>query len=95
MKRKKLGELLKDRGQISEANLQKLFKDQEGKMVRLGELILERGLVDKTLLVKALEEVSRVQYLDCASIHCDPTVLQSVPKAMAVRLDVLPVRMEQ
>lgn len=95
MKRKMLGELLKDRGQISEANLQKLFKDQEGKMVRLGELILERGLVDKALLVKALEEVSRVQYLDCASVQCDAVVLQSIPKAMAVRLDVLPVRMDQ
>jgi hypothetical protein len=64
-------------------------------MVRLGELILERGLVDKALLVKALEEVSRVQYLDCASIHCDPAVLQAVPKAMAVRLDVLPVQLDQ
>jgi hypothetical protein len=31
MKRKKLGELLKDRGQISEASLQKLFKEQEAK----------------------------------------------------------------
>lgn len=95
MKRKKLGEILQSRGQISEANLQKLFKEQEGKMVRLGELILERGLVDKPSLVKALEEVSRVQYLDCSLVQCDPAVLQIVPKPMAVRLDVLPVRMEQ
>ncbi len=47
MKRKRLGEILKDRGEISEADLQNLFKEQQGKMVRLGELILERGLVDK------------------------------------------------
>ena len=95
MKRKKLGELLQDRGQISAANLQQLFKEQEGKMVRLGELILERGLVDKPSLVKALEEVSRVPYLDCTTIQCDAAVLQSIPKSMAVRLDILPVRMEQ
>lgn len=55
MKRKRLGEILQDRGQISEANLQQLFKEQEGnKVVRLGELILERGLVEKPNLVKAL-----------------------------------------
>ena len=71
MKRKKLGEILQDRGQISAGDLQKLFKEQEGKVVRLGELILERGLVDKPSLVKALEEVSRVPYLDCSTIQCD------------------------
>ena len=95
MKRKKLGEILQDRGQISAGDLQKLFKEQEEKMVRLGELILERGLVDKRSLVKALEEVSRVPYLDCTTIQCDPAVLQTIPKAMAVRLDILPIHMEQ
>jgi type IV pilus assembly protein PilB len=95
MRRKKLGEILQESGQISEANLQKLFKEQEGKMVRLGELILERGLVEKGSLIKALEEVSRVLYLDCTTVQCDAAVLQSVPKAMAVRLDVLPVSMDQ
>jgi type IV pilus assembly protein PilB len=95
MKRKKLGEILQDCGHISETDLQKLFKEQEGKMVRLGELILERGLVEKGLLVKALEEVSRVPYLDCTAIQCDPAALQFIPKLMAVRLDVLPVQLEQ
>src|ERR1700686_2171770 len=95
MKRKRLGEILQDRGKISSADLQQLFKEQEGKMVRLGELILERGLVDKPSLVKALEEVSRVAYLDCATIQCDTAVLQSIPKSMAVRLDILPIHMDQ
>ena len=95
MKRKKLGEILQERGQITAAELQQLFEEQKGKMVRLGELILERGLVDKPSLVKALEEVSRVPYLDCTTIQCDAAVLQLIPKAMAVRLDILPVRMDE
>jgi type IV pilus assembly protein PilB len=95
MKRKRLGEILESRGQISAADLEQLFKEQEGKMVRLGELILERSLVDKASLVKALEEVSRVPYLDCSTIQCDDAVLQAIPKPMAVRLDILPVRMDQ
>jgi type IV pilus assembly protein PilB len=64
-------------------------------MVRLGELILERGLVDKPALVKALEEASRVPYLDCSTVPCELPALQSVPKSIAVRLDVLPFCMEQ
>jgi len=95
MKRKKLGEILQERGQISAESLQQLFKEQQGKMVRLGELILERGLVDKPCLVKALEEVSRVPYLDCTTVQCEPGALQSIPKAMAVRLDILPIHMDQ
>ncbi len=94
MKRKKLGELLQDRGQISAVNLQKLFKEQEGKMVRLGELILETGLVEKPSLITALEEVSRVPYLDCSANTCEVEVLQLIPKSMAMRLDVLPIRMD-
>jgi type IV pilus assembly protein PilB len=95
MKRKKLGEILQDRGHISAEDLHQLFEEQKGKMVRLGELILERGLVDKPALVKALEEASRVPYLDCSTLPCDLLVLQSVPKSMAVRLDVLPFRAEK
>jgi len=94
MKRKRLGEILQDRGKVSAEELQELFNEQQGKMVRLGELILERGLVDKLSLVKALEEVSRVPYLDCATVQCDDKVLQSIPKSMAMRLAVLPVGME-
>jgi len=95
MKRKKLGEILQDRGQISAEDLHQLFEEQKGKIVRLGELILEHGLVDKPSLVKALEEVSRVPYLDCVTIQCDDAVLQSIPKPMAVRLEILPVGMDQ
>src|SRR5215471_1487430 len=95
MKRKKLGEILQDRGKITAASLQKLFEEQQGKMVRLGELILERGLVDKASLVKALEEVSRVPYLDCTAVQCDTKILQLIPRAMAMRLAVLPIGMEQ
>src|SRR5260370_34399919 len=93
MKRKKLGEILQERGQITAAELQRLFEEQKGKMVRLGELILERRLVDKPSLVKAIVEVSRVPYLDCAAIQCDAAVLKLIPKAMAVRVQILPIGM--
>ncbi len=95
MKRKRLGEVLEDRGDISSANLQKLVDEQQGKVIRLGELIHERGLVDKAALIGALEEVARVSYFDCQDIQCDKSVLDSIPKAMAVQMVVLPVRMER
>jgi type IV pilus assembly protein PilB len=94
MKRKRLGEVLQERGKISAAKLQQLFQEQQGKVIRLGELILERGLVDKTSLIQAIEEVSRVPYLDCTTIECEKSALEAIPGEVAERLAILPIRME-
>ncbi len=94
MKRKRLGELLQERGKISAESLQQLFRDQKDKAMRLGELILERGLVEKSALTKALEEVSQVPYMDCTNVTCDPLALQAIPYDVARRLAILPIRME-
>jgi type IV pilus assembly protein PilB len=95
MKKKKLGEVLRDRGKISSTDLQKIVGEQQGKMIHLGELMLERGLVAKDDVGAALEEVSRIPYVDCASITPSPEALKLVPRAMATRLCVLPMRTEQ
>src|ERR1035437_5025670 len=92
MKRKRLGEILQERGKISKASLDQLFLEQNNKIIRLGELILERGLVDKSSLVSALEEVARVPYLDCGNVRCEPKALEAIPISVAQRLAVLPVR---
>jgi len=94
MKRKRLGEILQERGKISAADLHKLFQEQHGTAVRLGELILDRGLVDKASLIEALVEVSRVPYLDCSAIRCEKVALEAIPGTVAERLAILPVRME-
>ncbi|HEY2646158.1 MAG TPA: ATPase, T2SS/T4P/T4SS family [Candidatus Acidoferrales bacterium] len=94
MKKKKLGEVLRERGQISPYDLHKVIGEQQGKVIHLGELMLERGLVGKEDLAAALEEVSRIPYVDCSSIEPDQEALKLVPRAMAERLCVLPLRME-
>jgi type IV pilus assembly protein PilB len=90
MKRKRLGDVLQGRGMLTAENLQQLFEEQGG--TRLGELILERGLVDRSVLIEALEEVSHVPYLDCSSVKCERALLKMIPKSTAVRLALLPVR---
>ena len=94
MKKKRLGEVLQQRGKISAATLQELFLEQQGKVIRLGELILERGLVDRSSLIDALEEVTRALYLDCSTVRCEKSALEAIPAATAQRLAVLPIRTE-
>ena len=53
MKKKKLGEVLRERGHISAGDLSKIVAEQQGKVMRLGELMLERSLVTKEELASA------------------------------------------
>ena len=94
MKKKKLGEVLRDRGKITSEDLLTAVAEQQGKVIHLGELMLERGLVDKDDLAAALEEVSHVPYLDCSAVVPDPEALKLVQRTTAERCCALPVRIE-
>jgi type IV pilus assembly protein PilB len=95
MKRKKLGEVLSDRGKISPADLQAAIAEQQGKMIHLGELMLDRGLVSKLDIAAALEEIFQIPYVDCVNIVPDPKALKLLPRSMAERLSALPIRTEK
>ena len=83
VKKKRLGEILCERGFVSAADLGQALQDQSGKVVRLGELILQRGLVSKDDLVGVLSEVTGVAYLDCTKIAVDSAVLDLIPDGLA------------
>jgi len=91
MKKKRLGEVLRERGQVSPADLNKAIEDQQGKLIRLGELMLERGVVSKSDLAAALTEITHVPYVDCEHIEIDPDVLKILPHSIARRCCVLPL----
>jgi type IV pilus assembly protein PilB len=91
MKKKRLGEVLRERGHITPADLTKIIEEQQGKLIHLGELMLERGSVAKKDLGAALTEVTRVAYVDCDNIEPDPEVLKILPHAVAKRCCVLPL----
>ena len=93
MKRKRLGEVLRERGQVSALDLDKALQEQkeQSKLVHLGELMLKRGVVAKEDLVLALKEVSSIPYLDCTQIEINPEILKLVPSEMARRCQALPI----
>ncbi|MGH9735933.1 MAG: ATPase, T2SS/T4P/T4SS family [Candidatus Acidiferrales bacterium] len=94
MKRKRLGEVLRERGHISHAELSKAIEEQQGKLVHLGDLMLERGLVSKQDLASALAEVTHVPYVDCDKLEIDPEILKLIPHTMAQRCCALPIHAE-
>ncbi len=95
MNKKRLGDTLREKGKISAGDLEKIVAEQQGKLVHLGELMLERGVVGKEDLADALQEISKIPYLDCTTVTPTPQALKLVPRATAERLSVLPIRVEQ
>jgi len=91
MPRKRLGEVLRELGKISQQSLAQAIDEQSGKAVLLGELLLKRGLVSKADLVPALEEVTRTQYLDASSVTVSHPILRLVPVEVARRHCALPL----
>ena len=82
MKKKRLGEILRERNHVSADELNKAIQDQQGKLVHLGELMLQRGIVSKPDLVSALAEVSRIPYLDChLRSHVDAAILRLIRRS--------------
>lgn len=94
MKRKKLGEVLRERGKISPEDLLRAIEEQQGKVIHLGELMLERGLVAKSDLIEALAEVSRIPYADAVGAQVDPETLKLIPSTVALRFCVMPINFE-
>jgi len=94
MKRKRLGEILSERGQISLPDLANALKEQQIKVLHLGELLLEKQLVPKDELLSALWEVSGIEYADCSKAHPPAELLKIIPAALARRCKAVPVRRE-
>ena len=94
MKKKKLGEVLRERGHISAGDLSKIITEQQGKVMRLGELMLERSLVTREELASALEAVTAIPYINCAELTPEAEVLHLIPRHLAIRGCVFPIRRE-
>ena len=91
MKKKRLGEVLYERGQISAGDLKKALQEQQGKVIHLGELLLQRKLVSKKELAAALAEVSSVEYVDCQKLEPSNEVVRLIPPALAKRCRAIPI----
>ena len=95
MKRKRLGEVLSERGHISPGDLAKALSEQQGRMVNLGELLLQRNLVSRNDLLSALREVTGVEYADCSKATPPGQLLKTLPGTLARRCRAVPVRQEE
>lgn len=94
MKNKRLGEMLVDAGVLSEAQVEQAVALQKGTGKRLGTVLLENHFINETQLIEVLRLQLGIDFIDLNKAKIDPYMATVVPKNIAVKYRVVPVRME-
>ena len=90
-KKKRLGEVLRDRKRVSFEALESALDDQQKGAGLLGELLLQRGACSKDDIVSSLEEITHFRYVDARYATVEKAVLELLPQTAAQKYCVLPL----
>lgn len=91
MARKKIGDLLLEKGLITEEQLQEGLKKQEVSGKRLGEILVELKAITEEDLIDTISERLSIPKISITSMIVDPQVLRHVSVEVARRYTLIPI----
>lgn len=94
MKYKRLGEVLLALGFLKEDMLKRALELQKISGERLGTVLVKYGMLTEQQLIEALKEQLDVPFVDLSREKVDPKMAAVLPKNIAIRNEVVPVRIE-
>jgi type IV pilus assembly protein PilB len=89
--RKKIGEILLDRGDITVGQLAYIIEKLKSSSLRFGDLCLQEGMVSEETLYRALAEQFGLEFVDLASFKVDESILTLFPADMVYRYTFVPM----
>src|SRR5690606_38040342 len=92
--RKRLGDLLKDAGLVSEEQINETLTNKSNNQ-KLGDALLERGYITERQLIEALEFQLGIPHVSLYQYPIDERVLGFVSKEMAQEQHIMPLRMQE
>ena len=92
--RKKLGELLVEKGIITEHQLQQALEEQKKTGKLLGRVLVDLGLVKDDDILAILGAQTGMEEVDISNIEVSPQLLEKVPGPLAKAYKIVPLRME-
>ncbi|HWR82229.1 MAG TPA: ATPase, T2SS/T4P/T4SS family, partial [Candidatus Deferrimicrobium sp.] len=91
MAKKRIGELLLEKGLITPRQLEDCLKEQALSGRRLGEILVEKGYITEDQLIDNISERLSIPRLSLPSMVIDPAVVQLVSVDLARRYTLIPV----
>ena len=92
MKYIRLGDLLVKSGTITQAQREEALALQSGSGKRLGTVLQEQGFITEGQLIDTLMDQLGVEFIDLNGYSIAPELAQVVPKSIAKKYLVVPVR---
>ncbi|MGC9316934.1 MAG: GspE/PulE family protein [Armatimonadota bacterium] len=89
--RKLIGQMLIEKGHITDEQLEKALTAQEDSTQRIGEILMDLGFVEEEPLYETLAEQMRVPYVNLNEVKVDPGVAQLIGQDTAKRHMALPI----
>ena len=88
---KPLGQMLIEKGLITEEQLEDALEAQKQTTSRIGELLVDLGSVDEKPMYETLAEQLGCRYLDLSRFAIDKDVAQTITREMAERYECIPI----
>ncbi len=92
MKYTRLGDLLVDAGVIDNQQLMDALAAQKQTHQRLGETLISTGTITERQLIDALQIQLGIDFIDLTNVEIDPEMTKLVPKNLAKKYGIVPVR---
>jgi len=89
--RKLIGQMLIEKGHITDEQLEQALAAQEQSTQRIGEILMDLGFVEEEPLYQTLAEQMKVGYVNLENTQVDPNVATLISQDVAKRYTALPV----
>jgi len=90
-RRKRLGELLIEKGLITRKQLDRVLEIQRETGKRLGEILIEEGLIDERQIVEILETQLGIPRIDLSKYFIEPEIPRLIGENLARKHQLIPV----
>lgn len=89
--RKLIGQMLIEKGHITDEQLEQALAAQEQSTQRIGEILMDLGFIEEEPLFQTLSEQMNVGYVNLAKAKVDPNVATLISQDVAKRYTALPI----
>ncbi len=92
--RKRLGELLVEKGIITREQLKDALVLQKSTGKKLGEILISQNLISESQMAEVLEEQLGIPFVDLNKVTLDPKLTEYIPFMLAKRYTLIPIKKE-
>lgn len=94
-KRIRLGDLLVQKGLITEEQLMRALKEQRSRGTKLGETLISMGFVSEHAIVEILCDQLHIEYVELRNMKLDEAAVYTINEAVAKKYNLIPIGFDQ